>query len=198
VEEDRFWDLVAQLRGGGEDDVPRILARLLARMTDRDLAGFADRWHAVKDRDDQLPLVEAVTVAFGHCGDDTFSDLRDWLICQGREVHDRVLAEPDSLVEVLSPAAMDDAEPLASVLWGALEHRPETKDLMAYQPPEPVRRGTLGDPADLRARYPRCAAVRDAYLASSLPTVAVPLDPDRRTRTLALGATWAPRPRRSG
>ena len=195
MEEDRFWDLVAALRVG--DDVPRSLARLLARMTDRDLAGFADRWRAVKDRADRLCVVEAVTVAFGHCGDDAFSDLRDWLICQGREVCERVVAEPDSLVDVLGPAGMDDAEPVASVLRDALEHRPETKDLMVYRPAAPGPRGAVGDPADLRTRYPRCAAVRDAYLASSLPAVAVPLDPHRRTRTLSLGATWAPRRRRT-
>lgn len=191
MEEDRFWDLVAQLRAGGEDTV-RQARRVFAAMNDGDLAGFADRWHAVKDRADRLPLVEAVAVAFGHAGEDAFSALRDRLICRGHEVYDRVLAGPDSLVEILGPS-----EPFAPALWEALSDRPWTKELMAYRAPAPVRRGTLGDPADLRARYPRCAAARDAYLRAALPTVAVPLDPDRRTRSLSLGATWAPRRRRT-
>lgn len=186
MEEDRFWDLVAQLNAGEQDEL---------RLTDEELAGFADRWHAARDHAHYVPLREAVTAAFGHCGDDEFADLRGWLVLQGRATYDAILEEPDNLADFVA-GAHDFAlgEQVDAALTRALESRPETKDLMVYRPPGSLPRGTVTDPADLRKRYPRCVAIRDDYLTSSLPAVTVPLDPARPARTLTLGSsTWTPR-----
>src|SRR5688572_11096466 len=101
MEERSFWLHIDHLRAraGGQIALMRVmLTRELAQMGDLELAGFADRYRAALDRAHCWPLVEAVTVAFGYYGDDAFSDVQDWLICQVEQVYTQILANPDLIV----------------------------------------------------------------------------------------------------
>jgi hypothetical protein len=181
-----------------------LLSRQLAQMGDRELAGLADRYSMVQDRANRWPLVEAVTVAFGHYSDDAFSDVQNWLICQGERVYQWVLADPDLIVEFLGPTgeeAFAQAEMFGWTIQEELGVRPEAAKLVEYQGNRALPQGERTDLADteqVHARYPRCAAARERYLNSQLPSIALPKaesDPTHPTRNLALGATWLSRRR---
>ncbi len=179
-----------------------MLTRQLAQMGDRELAAFADCYPAARDHAYCWPQIEAVTVAFGHYGDDAFDNVQNWLICQGRRVYTQVLANPDHIVDFLRPAgeeAFADAELFHVPVYEELSGRPGAAELREYHQsrtgPLGVR-SDLGDAASVHARYPRCAAVREKYLNSQLPSISLPKTENVRsnpTRKLALGATWSPR-----
>ena len=176
-----------------------MLTRHLPQMGDLELAGFADRYRAAQDRAHCWPLVEAITVAFGHYGDDVFSDVQDWLICQGEQVYRQILANPDLVVEFLGGAqeeAFTGAQQLHMTVLEELNGRPEAAKLRDYRDGRQLpwgMRSDLADTASVHARYPRCAASREKYLNSQLPSIALPKtenDGSRPTRRLTLGATW--------
>lgn len=96
MEEQRFWELVEKTSGGGTSS----LSGELGQLDDADLRGFADTLQAVQQRAYRWDLWAAGYLALGGLGDDSFQDFRTWLIRQGRSVFERVLADPDSLVEL--------------------------------------------------------------------------------------------------
>ncbi|WP_203913421.1 DUF4240 domain-containing protein [Rhizocola hellebori] len=202
MEDDGFWLYIEHLRARAEGVIPLmrvLLRRHVVEMGDRELAGFADSYTAMRDQANCWPLVEAVTVAFGYCSDDTFSDVQDWLICQGEQVYQRVVANPDLLVEFVDPArenAFGEAELFGWPIQEELGNRPEAAKLVEYQGNRALPYGVrsdLGDAESVQARYPRCAAAREQYLNSHLPSIALP-EPEHSlanpTRKLTLGATW--------
>jgi hypothetical protein len=46
------------------------------------------------------PLWAAAYVINGGCSDDGFECFRGWLIVQGRDVHERIVADPDALADL--------------------------------------------------------------------------------------------------
>jgi hypothetical protein len=176
-----------------------LLSQELAQTGDRELAGFADRYHAVQDRAHCWPLAEAVTVAFGYYSDDAFSNVQNWLICQGEQVYQQVLANPDLIVEFIDPGcgeAFAEAEAFGWAIQDELRVRPEAAKLVEYQGNRALPQGVrtdLRDSGAVHLRYPRCAAAREKYLNSQLPSIVLPKNENDRThptRKLTLGATW--------
>jgi hypothetical protein len=179
--------------------MPALLSQQLAQLGDRELAGFADCYRAARDRTNCWPLAEAVTVAFGYYGDDAFSDVQNWLICQGEQVYQQILANTDLIVEFVDPwgeAAFAEAEAFGWALSDELGVRPEAAKLVEYQSNRVLPQGVrtdLRDSGAVHLRYPRCAAAREKYLNSQLPSIVLPKTENDRThptRKLTLGATW--------
>jgi hypothetical protein len=209
MDEGSFWLHIGHLRARAEGAIPLmrvLLSPHLAQLSDQELAGFADRYSMVQDRANRWPLVEAVTVAFGHHSDDAFADVQNWLICQGERVYQWVLTDPDLIVEFLGPTGEEvfsEAEMFDWTIQEELGIRPEAAKLVEYQDNRALPQGVRTDLADaemVHARYPRCAALRERYLNSQLPSIALPAaekddDAKHPTRNLALGATWLSRRR---
>ena len=42
----------------------------------------------------------AIYIIHGGCGDDSFTDFRDWVISQGKDFYYKTLANPETLVEL--------------------------------------------------------------------------------------------------
>ena len=205
MDERSFWLHIGHLRahgGGAIAQIGAVLGQQLAQMGDRELASFADRYHTLQDRANCWPLAEAVTVAFGYYSDDAFANVRHWLICQGEQVYQQVLANPDLIVEFIDPRGEEtfaDGEAVGWAISDALGVRPDAAKLVEHQGNRALPQGARTDLRDSNAvhlRYPRCAALREQYLNSQLPTIALPKtdnDQQRPTRQLTLGATWTSR-----
>ena len=179
---EQFWALVAQtlrdaegVRGErrgllrrrtplrpGERHVEALLRRLVAAGED-DLVAFQGHLDALRDAAFRQDLWGAAHVALGGAGEDAFTDLRTWLVSQGRAAYERVLADPDALVDVAPPdldERLGDAE-----LWGyvALEVWDSRHDDDMPRPSygsltEPAGEPFPHDDAELARRYPRLAA----------------------------------------
>jgi hypothetical protein len=208
MEQARFWLRIDGLRAEAEGVIARMrpmLTRQLAQMADEELAGFAHCYRAARDRADCWPLIDAVTVAFGHYDDDAFLAVQHWLICQGEQVYTQILIDPDCILEFLGPdgeGALREAELFGMTIQEQVDIRPGAAKLVEYGPDraQPYgERSNLGDVDIVHARYPRCSAARERYLNSQLPSIALPEAGSKQatqpTRNLALGATWHPRRR---
>jgi hypothetical protein len=116
VDKPEFWQLIADARAQADDladgDTIAAAATALlaayppevirqAQQTLRDL--LAEAYTA--------PMLAAAEIVNGGTSDDGFEYFRGWLITQGREVFERAVANPDTLVEVdVIQAAAPDGE----------------------------------------------------------------------------------------
>jgi hypothetical protein len=65
-----------------------------------ELLGFQDRWDEVDARAFTWPVWDAACLLLGFVSDDFFDDVRAWIISHGRTTVDRVVADPETLVEL--------------------------------------------------------------------------------------------------
>ncbi|WP_308221751.1 DUF4240 domain-containing protein [Georgenia sp. EYE_87] len=133
--------------------------------------GFHTQFVAANHRLYTWDLWGAAFVIFGGCGDDTFTDLRSWLVSRGSRVCRQVLAEPDLLAR-LGPRDVEeatDAELLSYVAADVYERRTgrdAQQDVggdLVIEDPDGAPRGEPFDESNvaaLAARYPRLARRR--------------------------------------
>lgn len=139
------------------------LEQLLPALPDDELVSFQEHLDALRAELHRWDVWGAGHVACGGMGDDAFTDLRTWLVSQGRAAHARVAADPDALADVAPPdldERIGDAE-----TWGyvALEvwdgRHDEDMPRPGVGPSDPVGEPWDEDDAEgLAARYPRLSA----------------------------------------
>ena len=167
---DEFWAIIDQSLAdsdGGVEDQTEQLRRLLDDIPDEDLVAFDTAFVTANRRLYSWPSWGAMTVMLGGCGDDTVTDFRSWVISRGRQVYERFLEDPDTIVD----AGLDDddeiglAEGFAYVAAEVLEQRPdnairdslpEREDLEPDD--EPAGERVDNRESALAAIYPRLAA----------------------------------------
>ncbi len=169
MEESRFWEIIAATKPGKgtvEDQSER-LAKELSRLDLADVVGFDAKFTETNLRLYTWAHWGAAEVVFGGCGDDHFTDFRSWVVSRGRDVFERVLADPDALADLgrIDDEEVGDAELLSYVASEVYEEAagqefddtdrdiPESPDDPAG---EPIREG---DREAYRARYPRLFAM---------------------------------------
>ncbi|WP_088282100.1 DUF4240 domain-containing protein [Kineosporia sp. A_224] len=166
-----FWDLVDASREGTDGDLEAQGANLVALLDAlplADVAAFDARLGEANLALHTWGVVGAGTVLLGRMSDDVFTDLRTWVVAHGRAVHERVLADPDSLADVDADdvESVGLAEEVAYAAHRAYESR-TGRDLLddhpgqeAAEPAGPPAGESFdpGDDAELRRRYPRLAA----------------------------------------
>ena len=97
-----LWELIEAARGQVRDpaDAEAVAARaatlLSARPPGEIVAADEVLWGLMADSY-RNPLWAAAYLVNGGCSDDGFEYFRGWLIMQGREVYERVVADPDAL-----------------------------------------------------------------------------------------------------
>ncbi|MCP2165161.1 DUF4240 domain-containing protein [Goodfellowiella coeruleoviolacea] len=168
---EQFWRLIDQARAEVVDttDADAVADRAAALLATRPVAEIVAA---------QRPLDELLAVAYrarlwaaaylinDGCSDDGFDYFRGWLIAQGREVFERVVAEPDRLAELpaVQAAAQDqvllEAESVLAVPWEA--HQTATGQDMppprvSVQLPELDRTVRIDDERSHRQHLPRLA-----------------------------------------
>lgn len=180
---EQFWALVAQSSRDAEAvQAPRrgllrrrmvlrpgqrhvlALGELLAQLPDAQLVSFQEHLDAVRGDLLRWDLWGAAALALGGTDEDAFTDLRTWLVSQGRAACERVLGDPDALVDVVPPDLPErvaDAEAwgyVALEVWDA-RHEDDMPRPGSRQDSTPAGEPLPLDDTDaLRRRCPRLAA----------------------------------------
>ena len=168
MDENGFWRLVDEARGAEPVD-EATLTRLRERLDElsaADTLAALTHFDQARHRAYTWDLWAAGYLVCGGMGDDSFHDFRQWLIAQGRDVYERVLADPDTLADVST-----DEEEIDSGV-GELYGYEFTTALERKGVPVPPGGGDNAEPAGeefgeddddwFAARFPRLwAAVRD-------------------------------------
>ncbi|MER5400240.1 DUF4240 domain-containing protein [Streptomyces sp. NPDC002599] len=152
MDTEEFWNLIERARGTAVDlaDVEDIAERatvLLAGYAPRDILGAEQVLQELMAASDRVPLRAAAWVISGGspCFDEGFDYFRGWLIAQGREVFERVVAHADRLAELpeISASAPEGIEPDGEGILGIAQDAYERAT--GAEPPEDVF--TFDDPA---------------------------------------------------
>jgi hypothetical protein len=106
----------------------------------------------------------AAYVVHGGASDDSFEYFRCWLISKGKRVFEKVLADPDSLADILAPDVrgaleFEDLAYVARKTWGEKSGKPG-KEMpnaawMLYPDLQPTGIPFDENPASLAKRYPK-------------------------------------------
>jgi hypothetical protein len=157
VDEDQFWALIAHSRDqepGGGDQMAEALRERLAQLSADEVYAFGRFWNAAFDRLCTWPVWDAASVLLGWVGDDSFRDVRAWIVSHGRSVVDMVVENPDSLAEL----AFDEDNAFEEGFDGIAY---KTYQSVAGHLPE-FERGS-GDPAGERTNLKDRAAVTTRF-----------------------------------
>jgi hypothetical protein len=136
------------------------LGELLRERGPEEIIAFRDHFVALRRAAFNYDLWGAAYVAGEGCSDDWFHYFRCWLISMGREAWERVLADPDSLVEVAARPEVED------IFFEELYYVPDEvyeeltgAEMPDYPGPDQPREASgtkqRDDDDDLPGRYPR-------------------------------------------
>ncbi len=99
---DEFWSLIDKSRaiGQGDDNSQReALVQALRALEDSEIIEFSKQYHSHMVRSYRWDISNAVLLIEGYLGDDGFWDFMDFLVSRGKEVYERVLQDPESLLD---------------------------------------------------------------------------------------------------
>jgi len=99
-----FWNLIDLARRSASNQ-PKWLVDHLGEMPVEQIVEFGRLLRAASIAAYDERLWAAAHAINGGCSDDSFSDFRNWLIAQGKQLYDRALADPDSLADVGLPTS---------------------------------------------------------------------------------------------
>jgi len=164
MSDDRFWSLIAATMAY-ERDSDRQIAALhsgLARLSVEDIEAFEASFQLQLQRSYSWDLWGAAYVVNGGASDDGFEYFRCWLISKGRRTFEKVLADPDSLADLLAPKVEGDLEfeafaYVARQAWSEKVGRPgeEMPSAPMLYSREPSGTKFEENAADLAKRYPK-------------------------------------------
>jgi hypothetical protein len=140
---DEFWRLIEQARPPDNDpDLHcQAMTNLLATLKPEEILHFeyffsesflqayrADLWSIMSEIDTL-------------CSDDAFMDFRAWLIMQGQDVFETVLAAPDYLGEITLEGCVMSHEPFNYMAGYAYERKTGEPEMPDFTPPDHPRLG---------------------------------------------------------
>jgi hypothetical protein len=175
VTTDEFWNLVDRARGqatdGDADMIGENLVGVLSTLPDADILGAGRILDGLMSQAMLVDLWAAAYAIGGGCSDDGFEDFRGWLVSRGREVFERVVADPDALADLpevhvaINRGDHLSGESTVFAAWRAWEQRtgeecpPEPDaDVVADQGKALVFDYDFDDRTAVSARLPRLAA----------------------------------------
>jgi hypothetical protein len=174
---DRFWDLIESARSAADDpsDSDQVATEASTLLATRPHDEIIAAEHAMFDllgSSYRLSLWAAAYMINGGCSDDGFDYFRGWLILQGKDVFERVVADPDSLADlpVIREAAANgediDGEMVLSIAAEAMRANgselPEDGFTMRHPEQDPAWDFDFDDQAEMARRLPRLSALYTA------------------------------------
>ena len=170
-----LWELIEAARGQVRDpaDALAVAARAAALLSARPLGEIvsADEvlWGLMAGSY-RHSLWAAAYLVNGGCSDDGFEYFRGWLIMQGREVYERVVADPDALAGLAAirakapghwPVECEDTLHIASQAYRAAtgEELPGRASGIDYPELDPEWDFSFDDDAEMAGRLPRLGAL---------------------------------------
>lgn len=153
---DEFWSLIETARRSRREgkELRDEIERLLWELPDEDLVDYAKVYSELIDEADQWRLWDAICLINGGCSDDGFSDFRDFLISKGRSHFERVLNDPETLLDDELDARYGEwpyqevhFRRAANKVYGKRNQKLNDSELaLSYSV---VRSGTKGHPIDI-------------------------------------------------
>jgi hypothetical protein len=166
MSEQRFWALIGATIMF-ENDPERQLAALqtaLRKLSIDEIEAYEAAFDALMKRSYSWDLWGAAYVVHGGASDDGFEYFRCWLISKGQRIFDKVMADPDSLADILAPKMegvleFEEFAYVARNVWSEKAGR-SGKEMpnaawMAYPGREPSGTRFDEDAAYLAKRYPK-------------------------------------------
>lgn len=160
LDEQEFWSIIDAVRLPDEEETEERIDLLREQLQALDLAkleGFLRVYETLLRRANRWDLRGAAYIVDQGWSDESFWYFCDWLISEGRERFYRVLADPDSLAEVLpfDEFWLQGFTDVACEVYEELSGQEPDVDLA----PEPAQaEGTRWQPRDLPALLPRLSA----------------------------------------
>jgi hypothetical protein len=164
----QFWKLIEKTHQNSQG-APRKQADLLidelAKLSEAEILSYQS---ILEDLVDKAYIAELWDVAFilasgWGCGNDGFEYFRAWLVGQGKDIYEKALSDPESLVDVVEFGQETQWEVLLAVAIEAYEL--STHKDMATMPttrgdkPRPELKGTTSKSVEEHlARFPKAAA----------------------------------------
>jgi hypothetical protein len=200
VDEPAFWTLIDASRAAapsGGDAIATVLAGRLRELEPAEIVAFGEHWDAARESLFTRPVCDAATLLLGRFGDDSFLDVRAWIVTHGREQFERIVADPDALADLDEDRGNAFAES-----FGAIVYRAYVAATAAEPPPGPGPRGPYeltGERTDLdneqllATRFPRLAAIRAARAPQPAAPEPPPPQPHESFRCPECGAALSQR-----
>jgi hypothetical protein len=168
----QFWDLIACSFRPTLQEQRLALQSELEKLEKDDILAFNARLWELLGQANRVDLWAAAYLIRGGCSDDSFLYFRCWLISRGKQVFEKALADPDTLVGVSDATGRYDFELILEAPSRAWEDRAietDTDDREfedAYHEvermPYPALQGEdfdFNDHGEMRRRLPRLAEV---------------------------------------
>lgn len=155
-----FWEMIDKTREAANGD-PRIQSDLLteelAQLPENDILTFDSIFRDLRDQAYIADLWDAAHVIGCGCSDDGFLEFREWLIGRGKEVFDKALADPESLVDVVEVGEANVFPTLLGVTFKAYE-RVTGQEMPPMRRERPKLKGEHREEHEALAHFPKLAA----------------------------------------
>ena len=166
MSDDRFWAIVdsAAAYEAQPDAQLNVLRSALGKLSADDIEAFQAALGAQLKRSYTWDLWGADYVIHGGASDDAFEYFRRWLISKGRRVFEKVLADADSLADILAADSQgvlefEEFAYAAGDVWSKKTGRPANQmpdtSEASYAGTDPSGTPFEEDEAALSARYPK-------------------------------------------
>lgn len=100
--EEQFWSIIKTSKdksGGDFEQQQEELATALGKLTPNDIILFGNRFRYFRGEANTWKLWGAIYIIHGGCGDDSFSDFREWVIGQGKDFYYETVRNPETLID---------------------------------------------------------------------------------------------------
>ncbi|MEO8397518.1 MAG: DUF4240 domain-containing protein [Chloroflexota bacterium] len=104
MDTEKFWSMIDEARQKGLGDARKqreLLIDALCDLSPEHIQQFDRLLSTMMSRAYRADLWEAAWLVACGCGDDSFHDFRYWLIGQGQTIYEKVLEEPENLVDLV-------------------------------------------------------------------------------------------------
>ncbi len=157
MQSEQFWGLIDQSRRGATDDCDAQVASLvpmLAALTPEEIIDFDSHLAERRIEAYRWDLWGIASIVNGGCSDDGFEYFRCWLIAQGQEFYEAVLASPERVADRVTPGEEAECEQLMYAANYAYENKmgSDLPPKRVKYPSEP--QGERQSEEDLERLYP--------------------------------------------
>lgn len=157
-----FWELIEKTyraSKGDPDKQAKLLIITLAGMSELEIIAYQDIHDDLVDEAYIAELFELAYIMGGGCSNDGFMDFRAWLIGQGKNVFEKALDDPESLIDLVDAGQETQSESLLYVAMKAyelntgkdIETMPKRKNTM----PMKLKGKSSQDEDAMLARFPK-------------------------------------------
>jgi hypothetical protein len=159
MDKQRFWQLIEQSKAESSDcdEQAQHLTKSLAQLEAEEIIGFDKHFTQLGNESYRWDLWAVAYLVLGGCSDDSFDYFRSWLISQGQEFFEQVMANPELAADRIE-AAEEGAE-CEEIMYAAAQAYQQVTgqelpaaDYHRQRPEEPI--GQAWEEDDLEAMYP--------------------------------------------